>query len=50
MTINRPLVKDRTVALVLGAVAFVIGAVLIHDAYDGRGIPTPWPLGAVMPW
>lgn len=39
---TRPLVRNRTVALYGGLAMFVGGAVLLHDAYEGRGRPTPW--------
>lgn len=38
---TRPLVANRAVALYGGLVLFVAGAVLLHDAYEGRGRQTP---------
>lgn len=38
---KRPLIADRGLALALGMVAFGVGAVLLYDAYEGRGRSTP---------
>lgn len=38
---KRPIVADRRVALALGVALFVGGALLLHDAYEGRGRNTP---------
>jgi hypothetical protein len=42
--------KDRKVEILVGAVLFLIGALLLWDAFDGRGKHMPWPMGAIAPW
>ena len=39
---KRPLVRDRQTALMLGATAYVVGAVLLWDAFEGRGKGKPF--------
>lgn len=34
-------VADRKIEVVLGVTAFVVGSMLIKDAYENRGIPLP---------
>ena len=29
---------------------FLVGALLLYDAFDARGKKMPWPAGAVTPW
>jgi len=43
-------IKSRPVEITLGVILFMIGALLIWDAFDGRGKQLPWPLGAIAPW
>lgn len=38
---SRPLVANRNVAKWGGLALFVAGAVLLHDAFEGRGRDTP---------
>lgn len=38
------LVQNRRTALWGGCVAIVIGSLLLHDAYEGRGVGRPWIL------
>lgn len=47
---RRHLIADRHAEIAAGLVLFALGAVLLHDAWDGRGRRVPWPMGAVMPW
>lgn len=50
MTTTRPgPLKDRRVELTLGVVAFVAGAWLIRDAYEGRGRKRPFAAHLVLP-
>lgn len=37
-----PLVKDRKLALYLGVAAYVVGSVLLYDAYEARGKGRPF--------
>ena len=43
-------INNRKTEIILGAVMFLLGALLLWDAFDGRGKKLPWPLGAVAPW
>lgn len=43
-------VKNRGAEIFLGAALFLIGALLLYDAFDGRGKKMPWPGGAIAPW
>lgn len=47
---NGHLIENRGWETVIGLFLFIIGAVLIWDAFDGRGKSLPWPAGAVTPW
>lgn len=35
---------------ILGWTLFIIGAIWLYDAYDGKGKSGPWPLSAILPW
>jgi hypothetical protein len=37
---------DRRTEILLGAAAFAVGALLLRDAFDGRGRKQPWWLRA----
>lgn len=39
---GRHLIRSRRTTLALGVIAFLGGAYLIHDAYEGRDQPAPW--------
>ncbi len=39
---RRPFVKDRSLALWGGVALLVAGSLLLHDAYEGRGVRRPW--------
>jgi hypothetical protein len=43
-------IQSRGTEILVGAVLFLVGALLVWDAFDGRGKKLPWPLGAVAPW
>lgn len=42
--------QNRVLEILIGVVLFMTGALLVYDAYDGRGKKLPWPAGAVAPW
>lgn len=47
---RRHWIKDQQLELLLGAVMLGAGFLLLHDAYDGRGLKKPAILGPVLPW
>jgi hypothetical protein len=44
------LMQNRRMEIALGLLAFVIGCILIYDAYDARGKRLPWPASGLTPW
>lgn len=44
------LIKDRRTELFLGFLLFFVGALLLYDAFNGRGKPLPWPTNKLAPW
>jgi hypothetical protein len=42
--------KNRIAEVGLGIALFVIGALLIYDAFDARGKKLPWLANAIAPW
>lgn len=36
--------------LVIGIILFIAGAMLLWDAWNGRGKDAPWPIGAILPF
>lgn len=42
MTRRAPYIKDRRVALVVGYVGIVVGALALYDAYENRGARRPF--------
>jgi hypothetical protein len=44
------LMKNRKSEILLGLILFLVGALLLFDAFDNRGKKVPWPGGAIMPW
>jgi hypothetical protein len=44
------LMKNRRNEIILGFVVFLIGCVLLYDAFDARGKKMPWPAGGLAPW
>ncbi len=49
-TKRRHLISHRGAELAAGFAAFAIGALLLHDAYDGRGIDQPRILRPFFFW
>lgn len=43
-------IGNRKTEIVIGIILFLVGALLIYDAFDGRGKKLPWPMGAIAPW
>jgi hypothetical protein len=43
-------IQNRKKEIVIGVVLFLVGALLLYDAFDARGKKMPWPAGAVTPW
>lgn len=39
---RQPLVKDRDAALLMGVAAYVVGSVLLWDAFEHRGNSRPF--------
>lgn len=39
---RRPIVRDRDLALYAGLAAYVLGSVLLWDAFEGRGKAKPF--------
>ena len=44
------LIKDRKIEIFLGVILFLVGALLLYDAFDSRGKKMPWPVSALAPW
>jgi hypothetical protein len=42
--------KNRRTEIILGIALFLVGALLLFDAFDARGKKIPWPASAVTPW
>jgi hypothetical protein len=38
---NGPIIRDRRIALWGGLALFVVGGIMLRDAYEGRGRNTP---------
>lgn len=47
---RRPWIKDHRTAVVLGVLLFALGAAVLYDAYEGRGMKTPRILRPVTFW
>lgn len=47
---RRPIIGNARTAKLLGWVLFIVGGIVLYDAYDGRGGHAPFPLGAVLPF
>lgn len=43
-------IQDRRAEIAIGLFLFLIGALLMYDAFDGRGKPVPWPANKLTPW
>lgn len=47
---NGHFIQNRKTEMIVGAVVFVLGALLLWDAWNGRGKNAPWPLGGILPF
>lgn len=47
---RRPLIRDKTTAVVVGLVLVAAGFCVLYDAYEGRGGKKPVLLGPILPW
>lgn len=47
---NGHFLKSRKAEIIIGVILFLVGALLVYDAFDGRGKKMPWPMGAIAPW
>jgi len=47
---NGHFINNRKVEIILGVILFLVGALLLYDAFDARGKKMPWPSGAIAPW
>jgi hypothetical protein len=43
-------IEDRRKEIFVGILMFMIGALLMYDAFEGRGKPIPWPANKFTPW
>jgi hypothetical protein len=50
MSQRRRLFRDQKSAVIVGLVLFVAGAIVLHDAYEGRGRATPLILRPFTWW
>jgi uncharacterized membrane protein HdeD (DUF308 family) len=41
---RKPWIRDQQMALTVGIVLTVAGALALRDAFEDRGQPRPWPL------
>jgi len=44
------LIQNRSMEIYLGIMLFIIGSILIYDAYNARGQKLPWPASLLAPW
>lgn len=42
--------RNRKAEICIGLVLFAVGALLLFDAFDGRGKSMPWPVSTLAPW
>lgn len=47
---NYRYVKSQKLEAALGVLFFILGGLLIYDAFDARGKKLPWPIGGILPW
>lgn len=47
---SRHLIRHQPTAVIVGGVLVVAGALVLYDAWDGRGKRTPWFLRWAFPW
>jgi hypothetical protein len=43
-------IKNRAAEIWIGLLLFMVGALLLYDAFEGRGKKMPWPASALAPW
>jgi hypothetical protein len=43
-------IRDRKCEIIIGLALFVIGSLLLYDAFDGRNKKVPWPGSVFFPW
>ena len=43
-------IKDRKTEILIGLVVFLVGCLLLFDAFDARDRKMPWPLSGLAPW
>lgn len=43
-------IKNRGAEIWIGILLFLVGALLLYDAFDARGRKLPWPASAIAPW
>ena len=43
-------INDRRTELLFGFLMFAFGALLLFDAFNGRGKDLPWPANKLVPW
>ncbi len=39
---NQPYIKNKNMAVLMGAIFLTLGAACLHDAYEGRGDSQPF--------
>lgn len=47
---RRPVIRDKTTAVLVGGALLVAGFYVLYDAWEGRGGRKPWLLGPILPW
>lgn len=50
MSGRQPLVRSQALAACGGVAALAVAAILLRDAWEGRGLNPPWPVRAVSFW
>jgi hypothetical protein len=43
-------IKNQTTEILVGAFIFLLGCLLLFDAFDARDKKMPWPLSGLAPW
>jgi hypothetical protein len=44
------LIQNRSLEIYAGIMLFVIGSILVYDAFNARGKELPWPFKLLAPW
>ncbi len=47
---NGHFIASRKTEIVIGCALFIIGSLLLWDAFNGRGRNAPWPFGGILPF